>query len=277
MLRLVIKIMVSNSLISLSLDSSLDDLPSIDCSVQFDTKGENVMQLFNEKPENPGVIIVKGTDILGVISRETFFEHTGKRFGVEVFLNRPIQRMFEKYAVQPLILPASSKISQAAHQALKRDARSVYEPIVVEKTSRIFRLIDIFTVFLAENQILLNLHNQHTFTIASGMNIPDDEAIMRFSKFGDIPSDIDPLLFLIRHSVTCDHCSQKIEYSITDIVRSHPQLDRGIEIVKKMGSRTFTFYVRHTCGDVIREIPVQHDEDLKIRAVRPSRLVETYV
>jgi len=269
--------MVSNSFYSLSLDSSLDDLPSIDSSVQFDAKGETILQLFNEKPENPGVIIFKGTKILGVISRETFFEHTGKRFGIEVFLSRPIHRMFENYAMQPLILPASVKISLAAQQALKRDSRSVYEPIVVEKANKVFHLIDIFTVFLAENQILLTLHNQHTFTIASGMNIPDDEAIMRFSKFADIAMDIDPLLFLIRHTITCDQCKQTIEYSITDIVRSHPQLDRGIEISKKMGSRTFTFYVRHTCGQVIREIPVQHDEDLKLRALRPSRLVEAYV
>ncbi len=120
--------------------------------------------------------------IAGLISREAFFENTGKRFGVEIFLGRPISTMLEQYSTQPLVLPESSKISQTIHEALKRNSRSVYDPIIVEKSDKEFRIIDILTVFLAENQILLTLHNQHTFTIASGIKLTDEEAVKRFIK-----------------------------------------------------------------------------------------------
>ncbi|HEX7556248.1 MAG TPA: hypothetical protein VF338_06460, partial [Leptolinea sp.] len=105
--------MNTSSLIAPDIDSTLDDLPSINSSVQFDILGDKILQFFNQNPGNPGVIIMKQQEILGVLSREIFFENTGRRFGVEVFLNRPIYLMLEKFSTHPLILPSSSKISFA--------------------------------------------------------------------------------------------------------------------------------------------------------------------
>jgi hypothetical protein len=260
-----------------SIDSTLGELPSIDSSIDHQTTGETVFKMFHNDPANPGVIVMEDGVISGLISREAFFENTGKRFGIEVFLGRPISAMLEQYSTQPLILPANAKVSLAIHEALKRRSRTVYDPIIVEKQEKQYRVIDILTVFLAENQILLTLHNQHAFTVASGIKLTDEEAIKRFIQFTGLISIKDPKVLINRNTVICDRCGSSVEYSIADVVRSHPQLNRGVEVTSKMGTRSYILYVRHTCGTDIREIPVYHDGELNLRALRPSRLVETYV
>jgi hypothetical protein len=260
-----------------SLDSTLGDLPSIQSQIDYQTAGEQVLKLFHENQKNPGVIVMQNSSIIGLISREAFFETTGKRYGVELFLGRPISAMLEQFSTQPLILPEDFKISLAIHEALKRTARSVYDPIIVNKTNGKFGVIDILTVFLAENQILLTLHNQHVDSKASGLALSDEEAVKRFLKFTGIRMIKDPLVLINTNSIVCDRCGITINYTIADIVRSHPQLSMGVEIIEKMGNRSFILYVRHTCGQEIREIPVYHDNELLLRSLRPSRLVETYV
>jgi hypothetical protein len=262
---------------SLTIDSTLDDLPSINSCIEFNTPGEMVMQMFHQMPSNPGAIIINQGEIIGVISREAFFENTGKRFGVEVFLGRPIHLMLDQVSREPLILSSREKISQAAHEALKRKTKSVFDPIIVEKPGKNYRIIDMLTIFLAENQILLTLHNQYTFSISSGMNLTDEEAIHRFSIFAAIPADLFTAKLTKLNTITCEICGETVHYSIADVIRSYPQLSRGVEITTKMGTRSYIFYVRHSCRETIREIPVQHDEDFNVRSLRPSRLVETYV
>ncbi len=262
---------------TLSLDSALCDLPSIESSTGVDATGEMVMHIFEQNPANPGVIVLDGSSIVGMISREAFFEKTGKRFGVEIFLCRPISTMLEQFSSRPLVLAEDEKISHAIHEALKRDSRAVYDPLIIQKPGGEFRVIDILSVFYAENQILLTLHNQHAFTVSSGIKLTDEEALRRFITFTGIKGLKNPAVLIKRNTIICDKCGQKIEYTISDVVRSHPQLKRGIEVITKMGNRSYVFYVKHTCGHEIREIPVHHDSDLKLRALRPSRLVETYV
>ncbi len=261
----------------MTIDSTLDELPSIKSCIEYNTPGEMVIQMFHKEPSNPGVIIMDQGEILGLISREAFFENTGKRFGVEVVLNRPIHLMLDQCSRKPLILSAREKISRAVHEALRRESTSVYDPIIVEDSNKNYRIIDMFTIFLAENQILLTLHNQHTFTIASGIKLSDEEAVMKFLQFTGLKSLKNPAMLINRNSITCDRCGCKVLYSVPDVVRSHPQIEKGIEISIKMGNKSFILYVRHTCGNEIREIPVYHDSELNLRALRPSRLVETYV
>lgn len=260
-----------------SLDSTLGDLPFIESQIDCQATGEMVSQLFHKNRQNPGVIILKDAEIAGMISREAFFETTGRRYGVEVFLGRPIAAMLENFSTQPLILPESCKISLAIHEALKRESRSVFDPIIVQRSEGQYGVIDILTVFLAENQILLTLHNQHVNSFASGLNLTDQEAVKRFVKFTGILQLSNPRVLININSITCDRCGKPVQYTIPDIVRTHPQLSTGVEIIEKMGNRSYILYVKHTCGKEIREIPVLHDSELELRSLRPSRLVETYV
>lgn len=259
------------------LDSTLGDLPSILSQVDHQAAGEQVMKLFQDDQKNPGVVVMQNSNIIGLISREAFFETTGKRYGVEIFLGRPISAMLQQFSTRPLILPENYRISLAIHEALKRSSRSVYDPIIVEKSDGQYGVLDILAVFLAENQILLTLHNQHVYSVASGLALTDEDAVKRFLKFTGIRQLKDPRVLIHKNSIVCDRCGNAVEFTVADIVRSHPQLSMGVEIVEKMGNRSYILYVRHTCGQEIREIPVYHDNELNLRSLRPSRMVETYV
>jgi hypothetical protein len=75
------------------------------------------------------------------------------------------------------------------------------------------------------------------------------------------------------YSVKCDICNQVVKYSIPDIVRAHPRLERGVIVEKAMGGVNYRFFVRHYCQKQYREIPVRHDSNFEFRSHGPSRLV----
>jgi hypothetical protein len=260
----------------LSIDSMLLDLPSYAHVIKPSTMGQEVSDIFEGNSQLPGVLVMKGEQFLGVISRETFFERTGKIFGTEVFLVRPIKKMLETISHEPLILPDTTLITLATQTALKRDRSSIYQPVVISNTYKQYSLVSALMLFMAQSHQLMQIHNQRRFTVQSGQDISDREAVIRFIKHAGLSKKFTPSKFLQRHSTRCDHCGEMIHYSIIDIVRAHPNLNQGVIVEQKMGSRSYRFYVRHRCGNEIWEIPVHHDEELSYRSQRPARLVETY-
>jgi hypothetical protein len=262
---------------SLTLDSNLTELPSYSESVPHNILGNEVFHILDANKDLPGVLVFHEKRLLGVISRDMFFENTGRRFGVEIYLHRPIHLMMTRTCENPLILPATFTISQATNEALKREENSVYEPIVLRMPTGDFRLMNVLTLFVAQNHILMEMHNQRVLTISAGLPLTDEEAAVRFLQYANLPGHVNRLSLTTRHSIICDRCGERIEYSVADIVRSHPMISRGVEIRDMMGNRLYTFYVRHQCGKDIREIPAQHDGSFAFRSMRPSRIVDSYL
>jgi hypothetical protein len=238
--------------------------------------GRQVASIFATEATLPGVLVVEDRQLLGVISRDRFFEHTGKMFGTEVFLSRPIATMLETIRHAPLVLPATTLISVATQRALERSLDSIYQPIVVEKANGECSLVSVLVLFMAQSHLLTMMHQQRLFTVDNGQNIPDDQAVANFMVFARLNGGFDVKRCYTRHSVRCDHCSQSINYSVVDVVRSFPQLMQGVLIEEGMGTRAYRFYVRHRCGKEIWEVPVQHDANLEYRSQRSARLVEAY-
>ena len=75
------------------------------------------------------------------------------------------------------------------------------------------------------------------------------------------------------YAVACEICGGDVEYSIPDLVRAHPRIERGVVVDRAMGGVNYRFYVRHYCGKELREIPVRHDSQFEYRSHRPSRPV----
>ncbi len=121
--------------------------------------------------------------------------------------------------------------------------------------------------------LMMTFLNNRLFVDIFGIRLSDKEALIKFAKFLDIhpfflQSRINP-----EYSVTCDSCAKKVKYSIPDIVRSHPNLERGVKIEEAMGTKNYTFFVRHRCEGSLREIPVTHDEKFEYRSKRASRVL----
>ena len=261
----------------LDLDSTIHDLPGFDAVANPDEEGQAVLDVFNQQPGLPGILIMNGSQLYGFISRRMFFEHTGKRFGTEVYLRRPLRFLLKKELPRPLILPSVTKLSRAAQSILSRNELEVYEPIIESSDDHGYRIIHTLTLFTAQSQILITLHNQQVNKLSANLALDDDLAIQKFLKFAGIPSNVELERFKTTYLIHCPKCSQKVSYTIADVVRSYPTLQQGIEITDRMGSRIYLFYVRHTCGDQIIDLPVQHDHNLEYRSVKSPRLVENYV
>src|SRR5262249_37382346 len=106
------------------------------------------------QPDLPGVLIIKGQELLGVISRERFLEHLSKPFALEVFMRRPIEVMLAQVEDAPLELSATMPIDQAAQIALNRERTLVYEPIVIRTSDGEVRLVSSAVLLLAQSRLL---------------------------------------------------------------------------------------------------------------------------
>jgi len=138
---------------------------------------------------------------------------------------------------------------------------------------RLETLVTVIFFFGAVFVLVLAVLNYNLFANIFGVGISDGRALSLFSKHINMP--IRQVLPLIKpaYSITCDICNQPVKYSIPDIVRAHPRLDRGVVVEKAMGGINYRIFVRHFCQNELREIPVRHDSQFEYRSHRPSRPV----
>ncbi|NET77414.1 ATP-binding protein [Okeania sp. SIO1F9] len=149
----------------LTLNSCLADLPTHDFEIKITSLGKVVSEAFHEHLELPGVMITDDDKIIGMISRMKFFELLSRPYGLEVFLNRPIEVLWEIMAkseknldtevliTRYLLLSADCSIYKATELALKRPSSFIYEPIVIAWPNGKWRLIDIQILLLAQSRL----------------------------------------------------------------------------------------------------------------------------
>lgn len=150
------------SIISLESDrptanTLLTDLPLYNFQVDENTLVRHVEKFLREQRTLPGVIITRNKQAVSVISRRKFFEQLGQLYGVSVYLNRPIKLMVKAIGADPLHLPATCTVPEAIGRALVRPSLFVFEPIIVELDNYACRLLDIYTLLLAQSRILAGL------------------------------------------------------------------------------------------------------------------------
>jgi len=121
--------------------------------------------------------------------------------------------------------------------------------------------------------LILTVLNSRLFVDLFGIRLSDKEAILKFAKHVDIHPFFLQSRMSPEYSITCDACGKNVKYSIPDIVRSHPNLERGVKIEEAMGTINYTFFLRHRCEGSLREIPVTHDEKFEYRSKRASRIL----
>ncbi len=135
------------------------DLPSYGVSVSSSEMLEVVVKKMERNPELPGVIVI-GKKHISIISRAKMFERLGHQYGVELFLHRPISKLEEALKARALLIPAQTRIEEAARMALLRPKSEVYDPIVItDEDQDGVRLVDMLVLLLAQSQILSNIAN----------------------------------------------------------------------------------------------------------------------
>ena len=121
--------------------------------------------------------------------------------------------------------------------------------------------------------LILAILNRYLFANIFGIGMSDSKAMKQFAMHIKLP--VRQVIHLLKHeyTVTCDICHQPVKYTIPDIVRAHPRIERGIMVENAMGGVNYRIYVRHYCHNEYREIPVRHDGKFEYRSQGPSRPV----
>lgn len=141
----------------LTTDTSLTDLPAYSYQVDKGTIVDEIDKRLRAESILPGVIITSNEQAAGIISRRKFFEQLGQLYGVSVYLKRPISLVLEAIGAEPLLMPATASVAEAITRALNRPRNFVYEPIIVEYGERVYRMIDVYTLLIAQSQLLTHL------------------------------------------------------------------------------------------------------------------------
>jgi hypothetical protein len=177
---------------------SVGELPSYGYQVSTKTITEEVSSHLEAFPEIPGVILVNGNKIHGMIPRSKIFERLGHRYGVELFLRKPVIELKENLGTKTFKISSNTRISVAANIALGRQAENIYDPLVMEYDDGSFSLLDIHTLLMAQSLVMENLNN-----IISSMN-----RIEQFIK-ADIPLDtsLDMIIDSIKRTTPYHHAS----------------------------------------------------------------------
>jgi len=135
---------------TLSHDSRLSELPALECAVPPEATTGEIQKFLQERPDLPGVIVLEGTRLVGIVSREALAEELSRPFGFELYRRRPISCLVEP----ALAFSGETPIHLAAQQALLRPPEKVYEPLVVEFAPGIYRLLDLHVLLIAQSKLL---------------------------------------------------------------------------------------------------------------------------
>jgi HPt (histidine-containing phosphotransfer) domain-containing protein len=146
--------MKSTILHNIHLRSTIADLPLHELYLSVTEPGEKAASAFKEHIDLPGVIIMDGEEMAGMISRRAFHERVGRSFGVEVYLRRPLQTILEAVDHKPLCLDQGTSIPSAAQSALGREVENVYAPVVVVMGNGKLKLLDVYVLLLAQSRLL---------------------------------------------------------------------------------------------------------------------------
>ncbi len=135
------------------------DLDAHRVSVHPLTLTESVVEMFEQNPALPGVMVIDRGRPTNVITRLKLFERLGHRYGVELFLRKPVVELNRSLRLPTYIMPAHLRVDDAVRQALQRPAEDLYDPIVVEVGPETYQLLEMNLLLMAQSHIVAHLSN----------------------------------------------------------------------------------------------------------------------
>ncbi|HEY9649840.1 MAG TPA: ATP-binding protein [Coleofasciculaceae cyanobacterium] len=138
---------------ALKLESTIQELSLYDFQFESSHLGIEVAHAFQSYPLLPGVILAEQGKFVGMISRRRFLEQMSRPYGLEPFLKRPLHSLYRFAEAEVLKLPGEMQIVEAARRSLQRPPAILYEPIVVEIETEVYRLLDVHQLLVAQSHI----------------------------------------------------------------------------------------------------------------------------
>ena len=138
---------------SLSLDSTLQELPLQNFQIESSCVGKEVIQIFEGNPLLPGVILTQDGQFFGMISRRRFLEHMSRPYGLDLFLKRALYALYDFAHINVFVFAGDKPIVEAAKQTLQRSPEFLHEPLVVQLAPQDYQLLSVHQLFIAQSHI----------------------------------------------------------------------------------------------------------------------------
>jgi hypothetical protein len=224
------------------LDSKLQDLPLWSEILELEASGNSLIQLFEQEPLIPGIILTQNHDYVGMISRRQFFEFMSRPYSLGLFAERAISHLFDYLQPEIFELSGNTTIIEATQIALTRNFQLVYEPIVVNvltASSQTYQLLDVHNLLLAHSQIqiltLRQLEQAQNQSRIAQINLHDFKQkqveIVQQQKFKiweqlttDINREIhNPTKLIIGNVIHANRCIQDLSQKLNQIASLYQQ------------------------------------------------------
>lgn len=134
----------------------LKDLPISSITVPPDALGKDIDNHFKSDPQLSGAIVMDGDQLVGVISRNGFYNQMSRRTGFDIFANRPVTIILEHVSSSTMTADPSISVNEAVDTCLSRQTHMIYEPLLLNMSDGSYALISFNELILAQSQVLEN-------------------------------------------------------------------------------------------------------------------------
>ncbi|MCC5618385.1 sensor histidine kinase [Nostoc sp. CHAB 5836] len=217
----------------LGLDSTLQELPMYDFSVEIKHTAMEVVSFLEKYPLLPGLILVEEGEFIGMISRRRLLEFLIRPYGQELFVQQPLAVLYSYARTAILVLADTTSILTAMQLSLKRSPELLAEPIVVETESGAYRLLDVQELNLISWQIR-GIENLVRYERSQAQMIQNDKMANLGRLVDGVAHEIlDPVGFIWGNIIYVSNYSQDLLKLIAAYEQELPSVSQAINQIKE--------------------------------------------
>lgn len=221
------------SILDLSIDSTLQELPLYTFEVPINLPGVEVARTFEKYPRLPGAILIEQGKFVGMISRMRLLEYLIRPHRLELFLHKPLHVLHSYARTEVLLLPGRMPILAAAQHALRRSPDLLGEPIVVQTQPDNYQLLDIHELYIAYWQIR-GIETQVRYERTQAQMIQSEKMASLGRLVDGVAHEIlDPVGFIWGNLTHVSMYSETLMQIITAYEQYLPEIPPEIEDLKE--------------------------------------------
>ncbi|AFY32872.1 sensor histidine kinase [Calothrix sp. PCC 7507] len=178
-----------------TLESTLQELPLWELKFDISEFSFELAEKFQANPLLPGVLLVEGSELVGMISRQRFLEYVIWPQILEKFSDCSLKVLDQFLRSDFLILPGEMLILGAAQKSLERQPELIYEPIVVRLGIQKYGIVDARQLLVAQSRIC-----ELTTKVLREQNI---QQLFQTEKLASLGRMVAGITHEIRNPVNC--------------------------------------------------------------------------